>query len=76
MIEYTTKINGLRNYALTLKTNNLDLFMSVESEIYKAKCKENKIDCTPDMKNKEKIISTANDSNNEKKTISITIEIP
>ena len=74
MIEYTTKLEGLKKYILNLKTNDLDLFMKIESEIYKAKCKEENIKNVTETKTtvNSKIEDIQSD---EKKTISIKIDI-
>lgn len=46
--------------------------MKIESELYKAKCKEKQKEYTPEAENSE---NTAL-SNDKKRAISITIEIP
>ena len=74
MIEYTTKLEGLKKYILNLKTNDLDLFMKIEREIYKAKSKEE------NTKNVSETKTTVNSKiediqSDEKKTISIKIDI-
>lgn len=71
MIEYTTKNSGLANYTLTLKTNNLILLTIVESEIKKAKSKEEGSEYTPQVQDNIKLLSRKD----EKKTITISIEM-
>jgi len=71
MIEYTTKNSGLANYTLTLKTNNLILLTIVESEIKKAKSKEEGSEYTSEVQESIKSIP----QKDEKKTITISIEM-
>ena len=71
MIEYTTKSAGLAKTVLTLKTDNFILLSAVEEEIKKAKSKEDGLEYV--AKAQEDITSLS--KKDEKKTITITIEM-
>ena len=73
MIEYTAKRDGLARFSINLKTSNLPLFLKIEDEIIKAKCKEEKTEYPDEF---EKTIRVLSDSqSNEQKTITITFDI-
>ena len=72
MIEYTTKNEIGAKYSLTMKTDNLLLLGTVENILRKAKSDEDNIDYVPDVQENDKPIL----QKDEKKTITITIEMP
>lgn len=73
MIEYTAKRDGLARFSINLKTSNLPLFLKVEDEIIKAKCKEEKTEHPDEFEKTIRVLSES--QSNEKKTITITFDI-
>lgn len=73
MIEYTAKRDGLARFSINLKTSNLPLFLKIEDEIIKAKCKEEKTEYPDEFEKTIRVLSES--QSNEKKTITITFDI-